>query len=226
MTRTGAPRTQTGFTLLELLLAMALTMVLMGLVYGTVRMSIRATESGEAMIDRTNRVRITQEFLRRQLNRAMPLIIETGAQDGKTKSFEGKADELRWVGPMPGYLGSGGPYIQSLKLERGQDGYELVYRFEMLNGYNPEQRRSADDIDAVVLLEGIRRGRFQYRSLDANNLATPWTTNWKDPATIPVAIQVDLTMTPESRLDFPRMEIPVMVDAGGAFARDFQSASP
>jgi general secretion pathway protein J len=226
MRRPPAPRTQSGFTLLELMLAMTLTMVLMGLVYASVRMTIRATESGEAMVDRTNRVRITQEFLRRQLNRAMPLIIETGARDGKTRSFEGTASEIRWVGPMPGYLGSGGPYIQSLELERARDGYELVYRFEMLNGYDPERRRSADDIDAVVLLEGIRRGRFQYRSLDANNLATPWTGTWKDPATMPVMVQIDLTMTPESRLDFPRLEIPVMVDAGGAFARDFQSASP
>lgn len=217
---------QSGFTLLELLLAMALTMVLMGLVYTTVRMTIRATESGEAMVDRTNRVRITQEFLRRQLNRAMPLIIETSPRDGKTRSFEGSADSIRWVGPMPGYLGSGGPYIQSLQLERSRDGMELVYRFEMLNGYDPEQRRNDDDIDAVVLLEGIRRGRFQYRALDANNFATPWSSNWKDPATLPVMVQIDLTMTAESRLDFPRMEIPVMVDAGGAFARDFQNASP
>lgn len=225
MTRPTA-RTQSGFTLLELMLAMALTMVLMGLVYTTVRMTIRATESGEAMIDRTNRVRITQEFLRRQLNRAMPLIIETSSRDGKSKTFEGAADTLRWVGPMPGYLGTGGPYIQSLTLERARDGMELVFRFEMLNGYDPEQRRSEDDIDAVVLLEGIRRGRFQYRSLDNNNLATPWTSTWKDPATMPVMVQIDLSMTAESRLDFPRMEIPVMVDAGGAFARDFQSASP
>jgi general secretion pathway protein J len=225
MTRPTA-RTQSGFTLLELMLAMALTMVLMGLVYTTVRMTIRATESGEAMVDRTNRVRITQEFLRRQLNRAMPLIIETSSRDGKSKTFEGAADTLRWVGPMPGYLGTGGPYIQSLTLERARDGMELVFRFEMLNGYDPEQRRSEDDIDAVVLLEGIRRGRFQYRSLDNNNLATPWTSTWKDPATMPVMVQIDLSMTAESRLDFPRMEIPVMVDAGGAFARDFQSASP
>lgn len=225
MTRPTA-RTQSGFTLLELMLAMALTMVLMGLVYTTVRMTIRATESGEAMVDRTNRVRITQEFLRRQLNRAMPLIIETSSRDGKSKTFEGAADTLRWVGPMPGYLGTGGPYIQSLTLERARDGMELVFRFEMLNGYDPEQRRGEDDIDAVVLLEGIRRGRFQYRSLDNNNLATPWTSTWKDPATMPVMVQIDLSMTAESRLDFPRMEIPVMVDAGGAFARDFQSASP
>lgn len=226
MPRTLPPRPQAGFTLLELMLAMALTMVLMGLVYATVRMTIRATESGEAMVDRTNRVRITQEFLRRQLNRAMPLIIETSTRDGKTKSFEGANDEIRWVGPMPGYLGSGGPYIQSLRLERARGGLELVYRFEMLNGYDPEQRRRDEDIDSVVLLEGIRRGRFQYRSLDANNLATPWTSNWKDPATMPVMVQIDLTMNAESRLDFPRMEIPVMVDAGGAFARDFQSVSP
>lgn len=226
MARTAAPRAQAGFTLLELMLAMTLTMVLMGLVYATVRMTIRATESGEAMVDRTNRVRITQEFLRRQLNRAMPLIIETSSSDGKSRSFEGAASEIRWVGPMPGYLGAGGPYIQSLELARGQDGMELVYRFEMLNGYDPEQRRSEDDVDTVVLLEGIRRGRFQFRSLDANNLATPWTSTWKDPATLPIMIQIDLTMTPESRLDFPRLEIPVMVDAGGAFAREFQSASP
>lgn len=226
MRRSTALRRQSGFTLLELMLAMTLTMVLMGLVYASVRMTIRATESGEAMVDRSNRIRITQEFLRRQLNRAMPLIIETSPTDGRTRSFEGSAGEIRWVGPMPGYLGSGGPYIQSLELERGPDGYELVYRFEMLNGYDPQQRRSEEDIDTVVLLEGIRRGRFQYRSLDANNLATPWSSDWKDPATMPVMIQIDLDMTPESRLDFPRMEIPVMVDAGGAFARDFQSASP
>lgn len=212
-------RAQRGFTLIEMLLAMGLVVILMTLIFGTVRMTIRATESGEAMVDRTNRVRITQEFLRRQINRAMPLIISTNTSNGQTISFEGDASSLRWVGPMPGYLGSGGPYIQQLKLERARNGYELVYRFEMLNGFNAEKPRDKDDIDAVVLLDQIERGRFQFRSLNEQNLVTPWSTRWDNPSSIPVAVQIELDMSAASRLQFPRMDIPVMLDAGGSFGR-------
>src|SRR5699024_6972764 len=65
-----------GFTLIEVLLAIALVSIIMAMAYGGFRASVRATSSGEAVIEQTNRLRVVQQFMRRQLMQARALIIE------------------------------------------------------------------------------------------------------------------------------------------------------
>lgn len=73
----SAPRLRAaGFTLIEVLLAITLVSLIMAMAYGGFRASIRATTSGEALIEETNRLRITHQFVRTQLSQALSLVIE------------------------------------------------------------------------------------------------------------------------------------------------------
>ncbi|HET9189098.1 MAG TPA: prepilin-type N-terminal cleavage/methylation domain-containing protein, partial [Rudaea sp.] len=68
-----APTHARGFTLLEVLLAVILLGLLIAGAYSGIRASTHAMRAGEASIDRTDRLRTAQEFLRRQISHIMPL---------------------------------------------------------------------------------------------------------------------------------------------------------
>jgi general secretion pathway protein J len=209
MKRPALPR---GFTLLEVMLAILLLALLLAGTWGAIRTAVRGMHSGELAIDRVNRLRVAEEFVRRQVSRTMPLAF---AQDQDTNTnfvFEGRADFMRFVAPMPGYLSKGGPYVQTLAFvgSRG-GGRELVFTDTMLNGFDPDAKA---DTEPSVLLDQIADGHFEYRTLDENGDLTDWSDQWDDPSLTPVMVRVVARMRPEAQIQFPEMEIPLLLDVG------------
>ena len=103
-----------GFTLVEILLALVLLGLLMAGAFSGIRTATRSVERGEALIERTNKIRVAQEFLRRQIAHAMALPYENKRPTGEPIVFSASNDEMTFVAPMPGYLGHGGAYVQKL----------------------------------------------------------------------------------------------------------------
>src|SRR5579864_2460479 len=63
-----------GFTLLELLISLTLLAVLSAILFGGLRFGTRAWERSEVMASETDEIAIAQNFLRRQLSDAYPLL--------------------------------------------------------------------------------------------------------------------------------------------------------
>lgn len=214
------PRRAGGFTLLEVMLAILLLAMLLAGTFGAVRTATRATQSGEAAVDRINRMRVAQEFLRHQLSRIMPLGFDRDDSTGVNFVFEGDEKSMRYVAPMPGYLSKGGPYVQTIDLERDGRGLALSFTNTMLNGYDPKsmggirKRGSKDGGEPVVLLNQIRRGHFEYRGFDEEGKLDRWTDRWKDKSLTPVMIRIVIEMEDVARIDFPEMEVAMVLDAG------------
>ncbi|MDT8450157.1 MAG: prepilin-type N-terminal cleavage/methylation domain-containing protein [Wenzhouxiangellaceae bacterium] len=209
--RVPSPGSQAGFTLVELLLATTLIALIMAMAYGGFRAGVRATTSGEALIEETNRLRIVHQFVRRQISQARPLIIEQN--EDEIIRFEGERERIRFVAPMPGYLSYGGPYVQELRLERGEVGMDLVFAFALLNGYEP------GDLNAeppVTLLEDVGRADFEFLGFTEDREAVEWTDFWDRPEEIPLAISLRLGMERDNGLFWPELVVPVVIDSGGA----------
>ncbi|MEE4304819.1 MAG: prepilin-type N-terminal cleavage/methylation domain-containing protein [Wenzhouxiangella sp.] len=217
-------RRQGGFTLIEVLLAIALVSIIMAMAYGGFRASVRATNSGEEVIEQTNRLRVVQQFVRRQLMQSRALIIEQ-FEDGEIVRFEGDRDHVRFVSPMPGYLSYGGPYVQELSLERGSEGLELVYYYAMLNGY--EDGALEDTTDGRVLMEDVGDGEFIFLDFDPETGETFWIDFWEETERLPLAVGVLLDLESERGLVWPDLIAPVMVDTREATrsARQIRRAS-
>lgn len=196
---------ETGFTLIEIVLAMILVGLIMGIAVGGIRMSRKAAESGERRIEAINSIRVTQEFLRKQLARTLPLAFATDRREGKNFVFEGADDEITFVAPMPGYLSSGGPYIQRLNIERG----ELRFFHRMLLSEDDEEG------EPVVLLDRIRRGRFEFRGIDEQGRLGKWDDEWKDASRTPMMVRLSLEFERNSGLSWPVLEVPLLIDVGG-----------
>lgn len=212
-------RAAAGFTLIELLLAILLLALLMAGAYGGITTATRAVTGGEALIDRTNRVRVAQEFLRRQLRNAMPIAYPVESSTGETRLFEGESDTLRFVSTMPGYLSHGGAYVQTLALRSGRGGRELVFGFALQNGYQAESGDESER-DPVVLIEGIRGGGFEYRGLDETGKMSDWRDDWDNPGMLPAAVRLTLDMDAESRYVWPDLEVAILSTAANAAAAD------
>ena len=210
-----------GFTLLEVLMAVMLLAVLIGGAYGGLRASANAMRAGEAAIDRTDRLRTAQEFLRRQFSQVMPLAYAHDDKQGLNVVFEGDAQFMRFVAPMPGYLSRGGPYVQTLELVRGKDGLQLQFTDVMLNGYD-DQKPAKDDVEPVVLLDHIASGRFFYRGLDDQGQLADWSGDWSSTEITPLMLRVELAMQPGVQMPWPLLDVPLMLN-GGALRQTLRS---
>lgn len=209
-----------GFTLIELLLGILLLALLMAGAYAGITTATKAVISGEALIDRTNRVRVAQEFLRRQLRNSLALNYQIESTTGESRMFEGERDTLRFVSTMPGYLSHGGAYVQTLSIQSGQrGGRELLFGFQLLNGYDSEQGDNSEQ-DPVVLIEGIQSGGFEYRGVDETGQMSDWKETWDNPAILPAAIRLKLQMTDASRYLWPDIEVAILTNASAASAYD------
>lgn len=204
-----------GFTLIEVMLAILLLSVLLAAAFGGIRSAVKGMHIGENLMDRTNRLRVAQEFIRHQLSRTLPLPFGQEHGTGKNLLFEGKGDLIRFVAPMPGYLSSGGAYVQTLELTNTRNGKQLLFNHWMLNGYDNDKLRNGDS-EPVVLMDQVDSGIFEYRKLDDQGELEDWSDDWEDPGITPVMIRINLKMRKEALVGWPEMDIPLMLDVGAA----------
>ena len=205
------PRQVAGFTLVELLLAITLMSILLGLTYTGLRAATRSTEQGEKMLAVGGEVRAAHQFLRRQLNQMLPLsyaVVE--GNDELRVVFEGDERRIKFVAPMPGYLGTGGPQVQLVEVVNG-DNDDIVIQFThaLLQGFEDDR---LFDRDPVILLEGINSAAFEFLGKDEEGVLTGWTTSWDQMDILPVAVRLDLEFTEDLNLRWPDLAAGVRID--------------
>ncbi len=218
------PLKQSGFTLIEVLLAITLLGIIMALAYGGLRSVTRSTDRADNLIQQQTHLRATQQFIHRQLARSLPLNYLVD-DDDQFYVFEGERDRMQFVAPMPGYLGAGGPQVQELSLERGSGGgYELLFRHVPLLAYEDGILR---DREPFVLLRGLEDGEFQYKSLDREGRLSDWENEWEEPEEIPVAITMDIEFDEDSLVEWPELSISMRIDGtAGRLRRSRRNAEP
>lgn len=206
MTR-GLSRHVRGFTLLEVLGALALFSLLLLGVYSGVRTATHTVRSGEAAIQRVDEVRSAQQFLRRELAqaRAVPL---ARTDKGDPIYFKGDAHELRFVAPLPGYLGKLGPQLQQLKLVPNGDG---TSRLEASFALMPPDGSAPKSLgDPQVLVDHVRQGAFSYRAPDQVDHPGDWHDDWDDVRAMPRIVRIVLQL--DDNATWPELDAPLRVD--------------
>ena len=203
-----------GFSLLEVLMAFVLLALLMAGAMSGIRTATRSIQGGEALIERTNKIRVAQEFLRRQLSNSVALPFEQKQPTGEPVTFLGSNDELTYVSGMPGYQSRGGAYVQQLAFERGGNGTQLVFKHALLNGFDPDDAFEDAEREPVVLLEHVQSARFEYRALDDRGRLGEWTDDWDLPGRTPLLVRIDVEFERDSRLMWPEFVVPLMIDPG------------
>jgi general secretion pathway protein J len=194
-------RGPSGFTLLELLLAMTLLALIAVMLAGGLRLGARVWESGEERAQALARLELVQGFLRRQVSGARPLVMgRLGSQP--RYAFEGGRERLRLAVLAPPQLGAGGFYLVTIERAEGQSGVgegdELRLGWQL---YHPEMDEvgASDPVTERVLLEGVEKVKFSYFGALRRDPEPRWRERWEDQRALPELVRIELEFRDPSR---------------------------
>ncbi|MEP6702524.1 MAG: prepilin-type N-terminal cleavage/methylation domain-containing protein [Betaproteobacteria bacterium] len=210
MTTTGAPRpSQSGFTLLEALVAMILLGLMMAVMTGSIRFAGKSRDAATTRIDSLDNMRIAQDFLRQTIAQSHPK--RWAKAVGRPYIFRGERDELFMAAPLTARVGVGGLFLLKFSLV-DQGGSSKGKKLIMARQFpEPDTQEVPDfsDAETVVLAENLSEIEFGYLGRDDDNSDPTWTDDWKEPARMPEAVRVRIK--PLSGAPWPEMVIPLRV---------------
>lgn len=209
-----ASRRPSGFTLLEVLFALMLMAIAMAAVWGALHTGATLVRNADATVQRSDRVRAVQQFLREYLGGAQPQAYASG-RDKSARMFEGAPRQLTWVAPMPAQLGDGGLFVQTLQLLPDKDdrGYTLQLDYAPLTS----DKQAPTNAMPELLLDHVADGEFEYLVTDRSGGPPRWRSNWRSPAGLPLAVRIAIKPGWNERIGFPEMLIPLRAGNGQGF---------
>jgi general secretion pathway protein J len=198
-------RGQRGFTLLELTIALLLLGLMAAVMVGSVSLSARSWEGGEAKASDVAEMRQTQEFLRGQLSAQYPQRVRKAVE--LPLMFAGERDEIRYAAALPPRVIDGGVYFFRLVLVRAGTANELVLE-RVIPEPDAAVLPSFDKPERSVLAKGIAELRIGYFGRDPNSLAASeptWRDRWDDRQRLPELVRIEVK--PERGLPWPDLVV-------------------
>ena len=193
-----------GFTLVELLIAIALFGLILTGLYSGLRMATRASDAGEAHATDNDELRAVMGFLRFELGQVYPLVfLRRGRPDQVI--FEGEPDRLMFVARLPQHRGVEGAY--QIFLLEDQD--RLVLRYRLTKPDRPYLFESGDMGKEVVLVPGVENVGFSYYG--KRGRTARFYSRWDDPERLPKLLR--MRIRPKGRgVHWPDLIVPIRAE--------------
>jgi prepilin-type N-terminal cleavage/methylation domain-containing protein len=172
-----------GFTLLELLISMTLFLLVVVILGGAMRLSLRSVAAAEKKMDAIDRYRTSFGIVTAQLQSSAPLTYD----DEGTRRYYLKGDSanLQFATNYSIRGGERGCVIVSYRLEPGYGGRLSLYASERAAGMETDQEiRLFDDLEVLS---------FSYFGREAGEEDGKWTEEWPDDTRYPEQLKVNLS---------------------------------
>lgn len=204
MKRPRMTRSQRGMTLIELVVALGLLALLVGILASALGITVRSTAAMDARAEQSETLRIAQETLRRYLAQARPVRWRVGQRE--QVGFTGEAEQVGFVAVLPPWPGEGGTHLVRLALRESPSGKALVLTRQPTAG---EQQgfAFAADADETVLVDGILALRWSYFGLDPGVRRQQWRSEWRAQPTLPKLVRLDLQLADPKARQWPPLVI-------------------
>lgn len=181
---------QSGFTLIEVLLATALLAAGLALAFTTLRAAGASVQRGESRAMASDEMRSVSSFLRRAVGGARPLPIAVDESSGRGIVFSGEPRRMRFIADLPDYLGHGGAYLHDIVAEPGQGGIALHAWLAIVLGGEAAFDETVRPPE--LLTHGLREARFRYRGLEDDGSLGQWSEHWQNGQLLPVQVEISL----------------------------------
>lgn len=174
-----------GFTLLEVVVAIALFAMVLGAMYAGMGTAVRAYDAAESRIEAASRMRVVGSFLRRSLSAAIPLAV--AAQQDWQLLFEGDANSVRFIADLPGYVGVGG--LHEIVFDAG-DGERRDLMMHRRPLSIDEQGGLEGEFETRVLVAGIEAMQLRYFGSDDGRAPATWRDEWPTGKRMPKLVEI------------------------------------
>lgn len=195
-------RAAQGFTLLEVLLALTLLAMMMGMIYTSLNVGIRAWDAGDARVTEASNWRMVERFIRREVGQIFP----TRWRGASTPyvAFDGARTSLRYVTSLnlDAALQNGATAgLQWAELTLTNDGVLLLNRqpfdnttqnFDTLHSPTGVQRANPAMIQPVKLMEGVTAMEIAYFGAENDMADLTWRDEWRDTSRLPRLIRISI----------------------------------
>lgn len=216
-------RYSTGFTLIEVLIAMTLLSIMVVLLFASLSICAKSWEQGENKITDVNEVAVVYNFFQRHLSSAIPLWNDFNASDDvnaarqsamigvaeneeKKFSFQGKKQSLQFVSVFPASSGRAGMQLFSIEPQQQDD--ELVIKVA-LTPFFPVTEGQAWHKDEVVLLRHVSDFALAYFGAGDDGSKNTWQDEWLAKDVQPRLVKISINTT--NGIFWPEMIIELKV---------------
>jgi general secretion pathway protein J len=194
-------KTSRGFTLLELLIALAVTAAVVALMFAGVGVIGRSTERSQRVIERSERMMVVSQWLGRKFDTLR--LLSRRNENTFVNFFSGNAAGVIWVAPLPERGDAGGLYVFRTNPLRHQDGrVDLSIEAVPYDG----ALMALDWSRALreTLLADVRTLQWHYQDGQTGE----WTQQWDSAkAQYPARIRVEIA---DAQGDWPALVFPLV----------------
>ena len=187
---------QTGFTLLEVIIATVLLAVMMTLLLGGMRVGADSWDKGERLAERASRLLVVDNFFRSHLSDIKPLFESPtdARQVGAPPQllFRGGPAFIEYAGTLPPQVRGG---IYKFRLHLVEDGERNDLKLAM-RPFSTAEKGLGEPIEDVLVLENIKSLRFSFYKKSNANGESKWMEEWKENF-LPSLIRIEVSLRDE-----------------------------
>lgn len=183
-----------GFTLLEVLIALALLGFILVALAGGVRFGVRAWQAEERRGAGAAELEAVHGLLRRMVATAQPLPVAGLGPAGASLYFDGRPNEMSFISDLPEAIGGAGPYDLALELTEGG---RLVLHWRP--HVRPVPGSSPGPYAETELMRGVAALDLRYFVPAINGQPPSWLSEWQQPGTLPALVRVKLRLAEGDR---------------------------
>lgn len=206
MSKEAEGKEESGFTLLELLVALTLMALLSVVLLGGLRFGARVWEESERHNEGGNELRLAQMRLRGNIAQAWPYFDVTDPSNPHIR-FRGHPNSLAFLAPVPQELAPGGYADVTITAVSTKRKTDLVMRIR------PELALVGASIREEKLVSGFSELRLSYFGADAPNLAPVWHDEWHDRRYLPDLVRIEGNFSPEDGRIWPEFIVAPKIGA-------------
>jgi general secretion pathway protein J len=207
-----------GFTLIEMLLAITIFSLVIGVIFSSFRLGSSAWEKGERDLDLYQKVRAVTGLMYRELRSCFPYTLTPGELDKHVKfyAFFGEPHSLKFVSSANLYSTLHGlSYLEFWV----QDGSGLMAGEDLALGEDLAERQLRDRDRSVIVDPDVKQIQFRYFDQKTKDDKGEWVQSW-DPRTkidrelrLPRAVEVRITFDMGNGREFNQeLIIPIGLD--------------